>query len=305
MIGRQLSHFEVLEELGSGGMGQVYRARDLALQRTVALKTLPVAAYEEEHRRRLLAEARAASALNHPGIVTIYEVGESDGVDFIAMELVEGESLASLQRRGPLPPQRVLPWAVELAEALAAAHRRGIVHRDLKPANVMVTEEGRLKILDFGLAKRLPPMGGSDEMVTETELAKTHTGAVMGTPAYMSPEQAAGRRVDARSDLFALGAVLYEMLTGERPFTGGSSIELLSAVLRHDPGPPSRRRPAVDPAWDAILERLLAKDPEQRYASSEALLADLRRLAPRGRRGAPRTALLAAAGMLLVLLLAA
>jgi serine/threonine protein kinase len=278
VIGRRLSHFEILEELGSGGMGEVYRARDVALHRVVALKTLPAAEYDETLRNRLLAEARTASALNHPGIVTIYEVGTDEDVAFIAMELVEGETLAARLRRERPSLETAWRWSVELTDALAAAHRRGIIHRDLKPANIMVTGDDRLKILDFGLAKRFAAEGVREDMPTETELVRTRTGVVMGTPAYMSPEQASGRPVDARTDLFALGAILYELLTGERPFSGESSIELLSAVLRDRPDPPSQRRQGLDPRWDPILRRLLAKDPDARYPGAEDLAADLREL---------------------------
>ncbi len=272
--GRRLAHFEIIATLGSGGMGCVYRARDLTLQRTVALKTLH--AQHGADQQQLLAEARAASALNHPGIVTIFEVGTAEGTDFIAMELVEGESLATRLRQGPVPADQSLSWAIELAEALAAAHRRGIIHRDLKPDNVMLNEDRRLKILDFGIAKRVAG-DGATQGISDSTL--TAGGLIVGTPAYMSPEQASGRPIDARSDLFSLGALLYEMLTGVRPFSGSTPIELASAILHQQATPPSQQRPGLDPAWNPLLARLLAKRPDDRYSSAEQLLQDLHALA--------------------------
>jgi len=313
VIGRQLGHFEILAEVGAGGMGTVYRARDLTLHRTVAVKVLPPTEVSEERRRRFLAEARAASALNHHGIVTVYEVGTEGEVDYIAMELVEGESLARRLARGPLSEAEAKRSTALMAEALSVAHAAGVIHRDLKPGNVMLTPNEELKILDFGLAKRLamPKAGASDDLPTMTAPAYTANGAIIGTPAYMAPEQASGQPVDRRADLFALGCILYEMLTGERPFRGGGSVEVLSAILRDEPPPPSSRRRSISSAWDPIVGRLLAKDPDARYASAEQLLADLRRLdepkrGPAGHRTRlPWLVPAALAGLLLVSLVIA
>lgn len=305
MIGRKLSHFEILEEIGSGGMGRVYLARDLDLRRTVALKVLPAGDQSREKRRRLLAEARAASALNHEAIVTIYEVGSEEDVDFIAMERVEGRDLARvLREEGPLDPERTRRLAIALAEALAAAHRAGVVHRDLKPGNIMITSDGRPKILDFGLAKRLAAAEVEDEDLATLTYAATQEGLLVGTPAYMAPEQVQGRGVDPRTDLFALGAVLYEMLTGERPFRGGRSVEVLSSVLHHHPPPPSRVRDSLPPEWDGLLDRLLAKDPAARYPDAAALVAALEGLG-RERAARVRWAKTAAVGLATALALGA
>ncbi len=277
MTPRRLSHFELYEELGSGGMGLVYRALDTRLQRPVAIKTLPPIAADDGQRARFLTEARAASALNHPGIVTIYEVGSEDDVDFIAMELVEGRSLADLLASGPLTEEQALGHARQLAEALATAHRAGVVHRDLKPANVIVASGDRLKILDFGLAKRVAPTDPAQlaQLATIADSERTADGTILGTPAYMSPEQARGLPVDLRTDLFALGCILYEELTGSRPFAGDSPLEIFTSLLRDTPDLPSHRRRGLSPRWDPILAHLLARDPRSRPASAEELLDEL------------------------------
>jgi serine/threonine protein kinase len=282
VIGRRLGRFEIVEELGSGGMGTVYRAHDPTLQRDVALKVLPGGTLDVERRRRFLGEARAASALSHPSIVTVYELGSEGDLDFIAMELVEGRSLSEVLAGGRLEPDRVRDYATDLAQALHAAHEAGVIHRDLKPDNVMVAPDGGLKILDFGVAKRrstfqAPSGRAGDETVTGPP--QTLSGVVLGTPAYMAPEQARGGEVDARTDLFSLGCVIYELLTGQRPFRGDRSVEVLSAILRDEPPPPSALRPELSPVWDRLVGRLLAKDPESRYPSAIALLADLKALA--------------------------
>src|SRR5512143_1220895 len=220
MIGKTVSHYRGLEKIGEGGMGAVYRERDLHLERDVALKVLPPERMQDpERRRRFVQEARTASALNHPAIVSVYDIDEADGVPFIAMELVEGETLLDLLQRGPLPVEEALRLAEQIADALARAHAAGIVHRDLKPANVMVTEDGRVKLLDFGLAKLTAPEApapGSHAGIGEaaTLEAATGEGIVMGTVSYMSPEQAEGKRVDSRSDVCSFGVVLHEMLSG-------------------------------------------------------------------------------------------
>ncbi len=218
LVGRTLGHFRVTGEIGAGGMGVVYKADDLRLKRTVALKVLPPElALDPERRARLLAEARAASALNHPHIVTVYEIAEADGTDFIAMEYLEGRSLDRLIGANGLPLTEALAYTAQILSALAAAHTRGVVHRDLKPANVIVTPQRQVKVVDFGLAKRLARGAADSEATTATAAAKTAEGALAGTVAYMSPEQAEGRPVDERSDLFSLGVILYEMATGRRP----------------------------------------------------------------------------------------
>ena len=229
-----VSHYRVEDEIGRGGMGVVYRAVDTGLGRRAAIKLLPPdATGDSERHRRFIQEARAASALNHPNIVTIYEVGEHEGTTFIAMELVDGLPLDTLLAKGPLPLATALDYATQTAAALEAAHAAGIVHRDIKPANIMITGDGRVKVLDFGLAKLIERPAAEATM----SAFDTMPGIVVGTAAYMSPEQAQGRPVDARSDVFSFGVVLYEMLTGQRPFAGGSSAALISAILRDRAAP--------------------------------------------------------------------
>src|SRR5262245_4903990 len=243
--------YEILEKLGEGGMGVLYRARDTRLSRTVALKLLHGDALLDPGRRaRFVREARAASALSHPNIVTVYDIDQTpEGADCIAMEYVDGRSLDGRLGEGPLPVDEALRYGLDVARALGAAHAAGIVHRDVKPANVMVTRSGQVKVLDFGLAKLGAVTDGSG-FATEATLtrdAKTREGLVLGTPAYMSPEQARGEAVDARSDVFSCGALLYEMLAGRRPFEGASVAALLSSILRDDPPPLSGVRPDVPP----------------------------------------------------------
>ena len=223
MIGTTIGHFEILEKLGEGGMGVVWKARDTRLGRVVALKVLPAEMMaDNERKRRFIQEARAASALNHPNIVTIYEIDQSDGVDFMAMEFVAGKTLDHLIPRNGFRPAEALKYAIQAAEALAKAHAAGIVHRDLKPANIMVTPEGQVRILDFGLAKLTEgPIGAEDATLTVRDASEA--GMIVGTIAYMSPEQAEGKPVDARSDIFSFGDVLYEMLTGRKAFSGDST----------------------------------------------------------------------------------
>ena len=264
MIGRVISHYEILAKLGEGGMGVLYKARDSRLDRLVALKILrPDKVKDPERRRRFVLEARAASALNHPHIVTVYDIGETDGVHFIAMEHVEGTTLADRIGRRGLPLPDALRHAAQIADALAQAHAKGIVHRDLKPANVMVTASGSTKVLDFGLAK-LVETDVSEGETTEFNPI-TEDGMIVGTAAYMSPEQAQGRRVDARSDIFSFGSVLYEMVTGRRAFSRESTVSTLAAILKEEPRPPSDLVPAVPRELERLIQHCLRKDPACRF----------------------------------------
>ena len=278
-------------------MGVVYRARDTRLGRTVAIKLLrPEAVADPDRARRFLQEAKAASALNHPHIVTVHDIGEDPARGtWIAMELVEGESLRQRLERGRLEVNEALRIALDMARGLAAAHAAGIVHRDVKPGNVMITGSGIVKVLDFGLAKLVSPERAATDSVSPTlsSPAATRLGVLLGTPAYMSPEQAEGRPVDARSDVFSFGAVLYEMLTGKRPFDGASELSLLSSILRDTPPRVRRLRPDADPRLEELVERCLAKDPAARPSSAQALVPELEAL-PRARvdplRGTPPAA---------------
>ena len=267
--GDTLAHFRIEARLGAGGMGVVYRAYDSKLRRQVALKVLPPEDLADPGcRRRLIREAQAASALNHPNIVTVYEIGSEGGTDFIAMEWVDGRSLPQAIPARGLPTVRVLEWAMEIAAALEKAHASGIIHRDLKPANIMLTGEGHVKLLDFGLAQRAT--GAECELTTAT----TEEGQIAGTVGYMSPEQIRGLAVDGRTDLFALGVVLYEMVTGERPFQGESRLAVIESTLHAQPS--DFGGDVVPGKLKAIIFRLLEKEPDKRYASAAALLRDLR-----------------------------
>jgi Tol biopolymer transport system component len=273
--GARLGPFEILAPLGAGGMGEVYRARDSRLGREVAIKVLSSEfSSDPDRRRRFEQEACSASALNHPNIVTIHEIGSSGPTVYIAMELVSGETLRELLHAGPLPTKRLLNVAFQIADAVAKAHAAGIVHRDLKPENVMITSEGAVKILDFGLAKLLkPPSDQSSNLETAQE---TNAGSVLGTVGYMSPEQASGKTVDFRSDQFSLGSILYEMATGKRAFQRGTSAETLTAIIREDTEPVGQVNGSVPAPFRWIVERCLQKDPEERYASTRDLARDLR-----------------------------
>ena len=269
MIGRTLGHYRVLSRLGEGGMGVVYKARDTHLDRFVAVKVLPPEKVADpDRKRRFVQEAKAASALNHPHIVHIYDIDQSDGTDFIAMEYVEGRTLDARIGHHGMRLGEVFKYTVQIADALAKAHSAGIVHRDLKPTNIMVSEDGLVKVLDFGLAKLTEPSLG-DEAVTATVHPEgkplTEQGAIVGTVAYMSPEQAEGRAVDARSDIFSLGSVLYELVTGQQPFQGSSKLSTLSAILKEEPKPPSSITPAIPTELERLISRCLRKDPAKRF----------------------------------------
>src|SRR6266536_4381981 len=277
--GSRLGPYEVLSPLGTGGMGEVWRARDPRLGREVAIKVLPEElSADDERLKRFERDARAASALNHPNIVTIHEIGEADGRAFLVMERIEGQTLRELLEDGPLSPRRLLPIACQIADGLARAHEGGIVHRDLKPENLMVTREGFVKILDFGLAKLALPESGEISAMPTLAKPETHPGVVLGTVGYMSPEQASGKRVGFRSDQFSLGSILYEMVTGKRAFSRGTTAESLVAIIREEPEPIGSLVPQVPVSVRWVIERCLAKDPEERYASTRDLARDLTHL---------------------------
>jgi serine/threonine protein kinase/Tol biopolymer transport system component len=279
--GTRLGPYDILGVLGVGGMGEVYRARDPRLQRVIAIKLLPAADDEEERRARFEREAQAIAALNHPNIVTIYSVEQADGQFFLTMELVEGRALADAIPHNGLAPERALPIMIPVVEAVAAAHQKGITHRDLKPANIMLGEgeqAGRIKVLDFGLARLTGSADGRDADTAMPTALATAEGRILGTVAYMSPEQAEGKIVDARSDLFALGVILYELTTGRRPFTGDTGIAIISAIVKDTPTPVTEVNPALPRELGRIVRRALAKDPERRYQTAKDLRNDLEEL---------------------------
>ncbi len=287
-IGKTVSHYRVVELLGGGGMGVVYKAEDTRLGRPVALKFLP----EDFSRRdpgsleRFRREARAASALNHPNICTVYDIDEHEEQPFIAMEFLKGQTLADRMTRGPLKADDLLELAIQMADALEAAHAEGIVHRDIKPANIFVTERGQAKILDFGVAKLLSRRGAGaagsalseQPTVAKADDRLTEIGSTVGTVAYMSPEQARGEDLDERSDLFSVGAVVYEMATGRRAFGGETTAIIYEAILNRRPIAPARVNPEVSPKLEEIIDKLLDKDRSLRYQTAADLEADLRRL---------------------------
>src|ERR1035438_6967995 len=299
--GDQLGSFEILGMIGRGGMGEVYRARDPRLKREVAIKTLPPAfAADRDRIARFEREARAASALTHPNIVGVYDIGHQGGVSFIVSELVEGETLARALKGGPLPLRKLIEVSTQIAEGLAAAHAAGVVHRDLKPGNIMLTRDGRVKILDFGLARQDRTPG-----VDSTTIEVSHPGVILGTPGYMAPEQVRGEATDARSDLFSLGVILYEMASGKRAFSGGSSIEVMNSILKDDP---PELPPASPPALDRIVRRCIEKQPARRFHSAadlgfalESVLASTEVAAPPRKRSSWPVLATAAASAVLAL----
>jgi Tol biopolymer transport system component/tRNA A-37 threonylcarbamoyl transferase component Bud32 len=285
--GTRLGPHEILEPLGAGGMGEVYRARDTRLDRTVALKVLPTHLSDnQELRQRFDREARTISQLSHPHICALYDVGHQDGIDYLVMEYLEGETLSDRLTKGPLPTEQVLRYGVQIADALDKAHRQGIVHRDLKPSNVMITRSG-VKLLDFGLAKlrATGPSGafsGVSALRTQTEATLTAQGTIVGTFPYMAPEQLEGREADARSDIFALGAVLYEMATGRKTFVGTSPASLIAAILGSTPPPISTVQPMTPPALDRVVKTCLEKDPEDRWQTAHDVKLELQWIAEGG-----------------------
>ncbi len=281
MIGRRLKHYEVEETLGQGGMGVVYRARDARLNRPVALKVLkPGVAGDADRRRRFLQEARSASAVNHPAIAQVYDVDEVEEVIFIAMEMVDGHTIRELQAEEKLDLLMSIDVAIQVAEGLAKAHDAGIIHRDIKTDNIKVTSDGHAKILDFGLAKLDPirsDTGGEHLSQLET-MAKTQAGMVVGTVAYMSPEQARGQAIDHRSDIFSLGVMVYEMVSGQLPFSGDSPLDTMHAIAFDETRPVTQIRKDLPPDVQRIVSRCLKKKPEDRYQDARKLAEDLKEL---------------------------
>src|SRR5262245_23310323 len=276
-VGTRIGPYEILSPLGAGGMGEVWRARDTRLARDVAIKVLPEELSSDPERlRRFEREARAASALSHPNIVTIFEVARVDLTSYIVMELVEGKTLREIASGAPLPFRKILSIAPQIAEGLARAHAAGIVHRDLKPENVMVTADGIVKILDFGLAKLTHPLGdGGQSADGETVSAPTRPGIALGTVSYMSPEQASGYPVDFRSDQFSLGSMLYELASGKPAFKRPTTAQTLAAIIEDDPEPIARVSPKTPAPLRWVIERCLSKEPKGRYASTEDLAREL------------------------------
>ncbi len=290
--GTRLGPYEILSPCGAGGMGEVYRARDTRLERTVAIKILPAhLAHNADLRQRFEREARAVSSLNHAHICTLHDIGHQDGVDFLVMEYLEGETLADRLCRGPLSAEQFARTAVEIADALDRAHRQGVIHRDLKPGNIMLTKEG-VKLLDFGLAKLGgPPPAQSlsrlSSLPTEGKSPLTAEGTIVGTLQYMAPEQLEGREADARTDIFALGTVLYEMATGQRAFKGKSQASLIAAILASEPPPISSLKPMTPPALDRLVRTCLAKDPDERWQSARDLARELQWITQVGSQAGP------------------
>jgi eukaryotic-like serine/threonine-protein kinase len=276
----QIGRYKIRSLLGVGGMGKVFLAEDVELKRPVAVKVLPFdVSGDVERNRRFVQEARAASALNHPNILTIHEIGEANGSRFIASEFIKGETLRKRLQGATLDVLQTLDIGIQTASALCAAHEAKIIHRDIKPENVMLRDDGLVKVLDFGLAKLVEKAAEIlDTQAATQELVQTNPGVVLGTVAYMSPEQARGLQVDARTDVWSLGVMLYEMLTGKLPFEGNTTSDYLAAILKTEPVPLSRLNPHVPAELERIINKTLTKDCEERYQTAKDLLIDLKRL---------------------------
>src|SRR6202007_1249172 len=276
--GQRLGPYEILSAIGAGGMGEVYRARDTRLERIVAVKILPDHLSDRaELRERFEREARTIASLNHPHICVLHDVGHQDGTDFLVMEYVEGETLAERLKNGRLPLEQVLQYAIEIADALDRAHRKGITHRDLKPGNIMLTKSGT-KLLDFGLAKLRgpqPELANLSALPTEASNL-TAQGSMVGTLQYMAPEQLEGKEADARTDIFAFGVVVYEMATGKKAFEGKSQASLMAKILETDPPPMTSLVPMTPPALDHVVKRCIEKDPDERWQSAKDICEQLR-----------------------------
>src|SRR5262249_50536452 len=277
LVPQLVSHYRIIRKLGSGGMGEVFLAQDTKIERKVAIKMLPAKSIDDPYpRKRLFREARTAATLDHTNICAIHEINEDGDCVFIVMQYVEGETLATRLIESALRQEEVLDVGTQVAEALSEAHSAGVIHRDIKPQNVIITPRGQVKVLDFGLARVTATDQADPEARTETQL--TGEGYIVGTVAYMSPEQLKGQQIDGRSDLFSLGVLLYECATGTPPFTGSSKIEISSKVLQVEPRKPSLLNPGIPPALENIILRAMAKEVSDRYQSAEAILKDLRRL---------------------------
>src|SRR5580693_1185004 len=276
--GTKLGPYEIVSPLGAGGMGEVYRARDTRLKREVAIKVLPQAtSLDPDRLRRFEQEALATAALNHPNILAVFDIGTNEGSPYVVSELLEGETLRERLRGGAIAVRKTLDYSLQIAHGLAAAHEKGIIHRDLKPENLFLTKDGRVKILDFGLAKLTQPESGAQTSLPTVTQA-TEAGVVMGTAGYMSPEQVRGVAVDARSDIFSFGAILYEMLSGKRAFHGETAADTMSAILREEPAELSETNRNVSPALERMVQHCLEKNPEQRFHSASDIAFDLEHL---------------------------
>jgi serine/threonine protein kinase len=293
MVGKKILHYQLIDRIGAGGMGEIFKGQDTRLNRLVAVKILsPGLSTDPERKRRFFQEAQAASALNHPNIITLYDIVSEGDLQCIVMEYINGKTLRDMTPAGGLAPSQALQYSVQIASALTAAHAAGLIHRDLKPSNIMVTTSGLIKVLDFGLAKWVDSgMSGQTGEQSTMETALTREGSIIGTVSYMSPEQAEGKRVDARSDIFSFGSVMYEMLTGKRAFEGRSGISTLSSILRDDVKPLNEAAPDVPPLMEQIVLRCLPKEPAARWQSMKeietALIALQRQLDPEGHFAPP------------------
>src|SRR5262245_39004487 len=281
--GARLGPYEILSPLGAGGMGEVYKARDTRLERIVAIKVLPAAVSSSvEARQRFEREARTISQLSHPHICALHDVGSQDGVEYLVMEYLEGETLSDRLAKGALPLDQTLRYGQEIADALDKAHRQGIVHRDLKPGNVMLTKTG-VKLLDFGLAKAMAPASPQSTLTSvPTQQGLTQEGTILGTFQYMAPEQLEGKEADSRTDIFAFGATLYEAATGKKAFSASSQASIITAIMSSDPAPISSVQPMSPPTLDRVVKKCLAKDPEDRWQSAGDLSSELEWIAESG-----------------------